>query len=41
MPADIPDKDGLYVLEEVYFDSLPTRVIVPTAAEVGKYSGAK
>ncbi len=29
----IPDKDGLAVLEEVNFDSLPTRVIVLTAAE--------
>ena len=29
----MPDKDGLSVLEEVNFDSLPTRVIVLTAAE--------
>ncbi len=29
----MPDKDGLTVLEEVNFDSLPTRVIVVTAAE--------
>ena len=29
----MPDKDGLAVLEEVNFDSLPTRVIVVTAAE--------
>src|SRR2546422_445987 len=29
----MPDKDGLAVLEEVNFDSLPTRVIVLTAAE--------
>ncbi len=29
----MPDKDGLSVLEEVNFDSLPTRVIVVTAAE--------
>src|ERR1700739_1135166 len=29
----MPDKDGLGVLEEVNFDSLPTRVIVLTAAE--------
>ncbi len=29
----MPDKDGLDVLEEVKFDSLPTRVIVLTAAE--------
>src|SRR5947209_6173480 len=29
----MPDKDGLAVLEEVNFDSLPTRVVVLTAAE--------
>jgi DNA-binding NarL/FixJ family response regulator len=29
----MPEKDGLSVLEEVNFDSLPTRVIVLTAAE--------
>src|SRR5580693_4748798 len=29
----MPDKDGLAVLEEVNFDTLPTRVIVLTAAE--------
>src|SRR3970040_1934021 len=29
----MPDKDGLAVLEEVNFDSLPTRVIVLTATE--------
>jgi two-component system, NarL family, nitrate/nitrite response regulator NarL len=29
----IPEKDGLSVLEEVNFDSLPTRVIILTAAE--------
>jgi DNA-binding NarL/FixJ family response regulator len=29
----MPDKDGLAVLEEINFDSLPTRVIVLTAAE--------
>jgi two-component system nitrate/nitrite response regulator NarL len=29
----MPDKDGLSVLEEVNFDSIPTRVIVVTAAE--------
>jgi two-component system, NarL family, nitrate/nitrite response regulator NarL len=29
----MPEKDGLAVLEEVNFDSLPTRVIVLTAAE--------
>src|ERR1044071_5300339 len=29
----MPDKDGLGVLEEVNFDSLPTKVIVLTAAE--------
>jgi two-component system, NarL family, nitrate/nitrite response regulator NarL len=29
----MPDKDGLAVLEEVNFDSLPTKVIVLTAAE--------
>jgi len=29
----MPDKDGLVVLEEVNFDSLPTRVIVLTATE--------
>jgi DNA-binding NarL/FixJ family response regulator len=29
----MPEKDGLGVLEEVDFDSLPTRVIVLTAAE--------
>src|SRR6202020_1735222 len=29
----MPDKDGLGVLEEVNFDSIPTRVIVLTAAE--------
>ena len=29
----MPDKDGLAVLEEVNFDSLPTRPIVLTAAE--------
>ena len=29
----MPDKDGLTLLEEVNFDSLPTRVIVLTAAE--------
>ncbi len=29
----MPDKDGLAVLEEMNFDSLPTRVIVVTAAE--------
>jgi len=29
----MPEKDGLGVLEEVNFDSLPTRVIVLTAAE--------
>jgi DNA-binding NarL/FixJ family response regulator len=29
----MPDKDGLDVLEEVNFDSLPTRVIVLTAVE--------
>ena len=28
-----PDKDGLAVLEEVNFDTLPTRVVVLTAAE--------
>ena len=29
----MPDKDGLAVLEEVNFDTLPTRVIVLTAAD--------
>lgn len=29
----MPEKDGLAVLEEVNFDSIPTRVIVVTAAE--------
>src|SRR6202453_4891561 len=29
----MPEKDGLSVLEEINFDSLPTRVIVLTAAE--------
>src|SRR5207244_10827368 len=29
----MPDKDGLAVLEEVNFDTLPTRVVVWTAAE--------
>ena len=29
----MPEKDGLGVLEEVNFDTLPTRVIVLTAAE--------
>jgi len=29
----MPEKDGLAVLEEVNFESLPTRVIVLTAAE--------
>ena len=29
----MPEKDGLGVLEEVNFDSIPTRVIVLTAAE--------
>src|ERR1700686_3328109 len=29
----MPDKDGLAVLEEVNFDTLPTRAIVLTAAE--------
>jgi DNA-binding NarL/FixJ family response regulator len=29
----MPDKDGFAVLEEVNFDTLPTRVIVLTAAE--------
>ncbi len=29
----MPDKDGLAVLEEVNFDSLPTRVVVLTAAD--------
>jgi DNA-binding NarL/FixJ family response regulator len=29
----MPDKDGIAVLEEVNFDSLPTRVIVLTATE--------
>ena len=29
----MPEKDGLAVLEEINFDSLPTRVIVLTAAE--------
>ena len=29
----MPEKDGLGVLEEINFDSLPTRVIVLTAAE--------
>jgi two-component system, NarL family, nitrate/nitrite response regulator NarL len=29
----MPQKDGLSVLEEVHFDSLPTRVIVLTATE--------
>jgi two-component system, NarL family, nitrate/nitrite response regulator NarL len=29
----MPEKDGLAVLEEVNFDSIPTRVIVLTAAE--------
>ena len=29
----MPEKDGLAVLEEVNFDTLPTRVIVVTAAE--------
>src|SRR5258708_18216264 len=29
----MPDKDGLAVLEEVNFDTLPTRVVVLTAAE--------
>ena len=29
----MPEKDGLAVLEEVNFDTLPTRVIVLTAAE--------
>src|SRR5271156_2406599 len=32
----MPEKDGLGVLEEVNFDSLPTRVIVLTAAEDGR-----
>src|SRR6266403_3607227 len=29
----MPDKDGLAVLEEVNFDTIPTRVVVLTAAE--------
>src|SRR5690348_10554214 len=29
----MPEKDGLAVLEEINFDSIPTRVIVLTAAE--------
>src|SRR5580693_9129220 len=29
----MPDKDGLAVLEEIAFDTLPTRVVVLTAAE--------
>src|SRR6201987_3440073 len=29
----MPEKDGLGVLEEINFDSMPTRVIVLTAAE--------
>src|SRR5260370_33073536 len=29
----MPDKDALAVLEEVNFDTLPTRVVVLTAAE--------
>src|SRR5207249_10603326 len=29
----MPDKDGLAVLEEVNFDTLPTRVVVLTAAD--------
>src|SRR5207302_5696876 len=29
----MPDKDGLAVLEEVNFDTMPTRVVVLTAAE--------
>ena len=29
----MPEKDGLGVLEEINFDSIPTRVIVVTAAE--------
>jgi len=30
----MPDKDGLAVLEEVNFDTLPTRVVVLTAAKM-------
>jgi two-component system, NarL family, nitrate/nitrite response regulator NarL len=33
LDVSMPEKDGLSVLEEVNFDSLPTRVIVLTAAE--------
>src|SRR5258708_12593317 len=33
----MPDKDGLAVLEEVNFDTLPTRVVVLTAAEVDRH----
>ena len=35
----MPDKDGLAVLEEVNFDTLPTRVIVLTAAEDDRVLG--
>ena len=33
LDLQMPDKDGLAVLEEVDFDSVPTRVIVLTASE--------
>src|SRR5205807_3258557 len=33
----MPDKDGLAVLEEVNFDTLPTRVVVLTAADDYRY----
>jgi DNA-binding NarL/FixJ family response regulator len=33
LDINMPDKDGLAVLQEINFDSLPTQVIVLTAAE--------
>jgi DNA-binding NarL/FixJ family response regulator len=33
LDLNMPDKDGLTVLEELNFDSLPTQVIVLTATE--------
>jgi DNA-binding NarL/FixJ family response regulator len=33
LDLNMPDKDGLTVLEELNFDSLPTQVVVLTATE--------
>jgi two-component system response regulator DegU len=34
LDINMPDKDGLAVLQELNFDSLPTQVIVLTASEM-------